>query len=333
MHSFHTLSVEYKSCHVDQRALYSLTPDEIEKLYRLANKDGELEELVVLCTCNRLEFYYLSCTDESEYLWALLCRVKGVRHLESQGAVIRVLTFKEALLHVMKVINGMLSQIPGDLQVISQIKQAFEFSRIFGPNHFLRAEVLTKLLRSHKIVRQQTALFDGAASITYATRMMISSFPLNKSAPIAIVGLGKTGNDLVKTIYKAGYHNLTLVNRTQEVSEKMAKAFDLKCVPYEDRHDLFRDNKVIITAIAKRDLVFKKEDLMTLNLMDYRYVIDLGVPRNVDSELERIPGVLLYGIEDIEEINADALAKRKKELELAHELIKNLVSLKQELTF
>lgn len=325
LNQFYALSIDYKSCDVDQRALLSLTPDEIKEFYKCARYSSEFEELVVFCTCNRLEFYYFSDQEYTPVIWELLGRVKSDFKSELFTAKVSLLEGTNAVKYIMEVVNGMHSQIPGDLQVISQIKQAFFASEDFGPNELFSIEILPKLLLSHKRIRQNTALFDGAASITYATKTVISGFPVKKSTPIGVVGLGKTGKDLVRTLKQNGYSNITVVNRTLATSLAISDELELKFTPFEERYSIIEKCKVIVTAAGVRDLIFKKSDCKDLNLLDFKYIIDLGVPRNVDSEFEKEPGVVLYTINDIEQINEATILKRFSEIEKAKEVIDHVV--------
>lgn len=321
------LSISYRNCSVDQRAQYSLTKQVVQDFNDLVDSSIDMDEFVILSTCNRTEVYFISNTGIESYdrLFKLLQFFKGHYSPVPKLLSVKACQGQLALVHLLEVSNGIHSQIPGDIQVFHQLKLAFLEAELRGYLKDGLRKIKRLLTATHKEVAHDTELFKGAASVTHAAKLLIDSFPVPKTAPIGVVGLGKTGKDLIRTLLKSGFKNIQVTNRSADKFDDFAALTEVRFIPFEHRKRIVQECRVIVSAVGARKWVFQSTDLDDIELLEFKYLIDLGVPRGVDPLLEKEPGVVLYTIDEIQDRNNDALTKRREQITHAQAIIKGAV--------
>ena len=135
--NFRAISLSYKSANLQIREEIALTDDQ-SKQFLFTSKDVlGLQELLVLSTCNRTEVYYSANEDLTTEIVKLLCYVKGLQNAEKFIPYFKVINNQdEAVNHLFRVSIGLESQVVGDLQITSQVKQAYQWSadeQLAGP--------------------------------------------------------------------------------------------------------------------------------------------------------------------------------------------------------
>jgi glutamyl-tRNA reductase len=270
-------------------------------------------ELFILSTCNRTEIYYTSNEDLSNDIIKLLGVEKNIAALIDQKNYFEIYNDQaDAVLHLFEVGIGLDSQVVGDMQIMNQVKYAYQWSadlNLAGP--FLH-RLLHTIFFTNKRVVQETAFRDGAASVSYATvelaEELLSATP---NANILIVGLGEIGADVCRN-FKANtsFKNITLTNRSPLKSEALAAECGIEHVPFETLWEAVSIADLVISSVAKEKPLFSKEEIEKLSILSHKYFIDLSVPRSVDPKAEELTGVIVYDIDHIQNRSNEALANR-----------------------
>jgi glutamyl-tRNA reductase len=164
---------------------------------------------------------------------------------------------------------------------------------------------------TNKRVAQETSFRDGAASVSYAAVELIEELVGEQQNPsILVIGLGEIGTDVCKNLESRKLSNITLCNRTQAKTENMGRQFGFRVADFANLTDEISRADVIISSITRDEPLITPELLQTLNVLTYKYFIDLSVPRSVDAAVEQIPGVLVYNIDHIRSRADEALNQR-----------------------
>ncbi len=288
----------------------------------------DAEEMLVLSTCNRTEVYYSSETDYSDEIIKLLCLQKGIAGFGEYAAYfINITDHQKAVEHLYDVSIGLESQVVGDIQIINQVKHAYQWSadlNLAGP--FLHRLLHTIFFTNKKVV-QETPFRDGAASVSYATVELAEHLTAEMHEPKALViGLGEMGADVCRNLANSGIKDITITNRTAQRAEELAKECNVKVIPFEEVWEAIAVSDVVICSISKEEPFIPYERVKALDILSYKFFIDLSVPRSVESKVEEIPGVLVYHIDNIRSKASEALERRLQSIPLVKELIAASIS-------
>ena len=312
---FKVLSISHNSAPIGIRELTALNSEETAEVLNRIKDLFDLKDVLVLSTCNRTEIYYASQQDLSHELVVVLSQQKGTDEIINSKHHFNIITdHNSAVTHLLRVATGLDSQIVGDMQITNQVKVAYQLSAdldLAGP--FLHRLLHTAFFTNKRVV-QETAFRDGAASVSYAAVELISELTVAKPNPsIIIVGLGDVGGDLCKNIadHKNFQHfNVRVANRTYDKAHEMGQRFGFEAIAFDSVPHSLSDADVVVTAVNSTAEIIRKEHLTKLPVGDYKYFIDLSVPRSIEAGIEEINGVLLYNIDNIQSRADEALSKR-----------------------
>ncbi|MCU0429935.1 MAG: glutamyl-tRNA reductase [Cytophagaceae bacterium] len=310
--NFKVVSVSFKTASIRQREMLSLQEAGAKQLLHTLKETFDLSELLVVSTCNRTEIYYSSDSDLSRSILQLLCLQKGVAEFEPFVSLALVINdHHQAVEHLFRVSIGLESQVVGDIQIINQVKHAYQWSadlNMAGP--FLHRLLHTIFFTNKKVV-QETSFRDGAASVSYATVELAEQLTADLAEPKALViGLGEMGADVCRNLVDSHIKNVTLTNRTPQRANDLAQECGYKTIPFEEAFAAIADANLVIVSISREEPLITKNFVESLGSLSYKFFIDLSVPRSVDPSVEEVPGALVYHIDSIQNKASEALEAR-----------------------
>jgi glutamyl-tRNA reductase len=249
-------------------------------------------EAVVLSTCNRTEVYAAGSDAEAPF------RDAGV-----DRAVYR-LADEAAALHLFRVAAGLDSMVPGEGEILGQVRQAFE-SGAPGP---LLDRVFRQALHVGKKVRTQTAIAESPASVTAAAAALAQQvFGDLSGRHVVLIGAGKVSEQAAK--------NLT--SRGAEIAAVAGRA--LTADPAALAEELARAD-VVVSSTSSRDFVLSPGQIPPRKGRPL-LLIDLAVPRDLDPAIHELEDCYLYDVDDLEAVVAESLAGRRSEVPRAEAMV------------
>ena len=310
---FRAISLSYKKASLNVREQISLDEQEAGNLLRQLKDVLDLSEALVLSTCNRTEIYYTATESLSFELIKLLSIQKNLASpLEIASSFQVYDTSPEAMEHLFRVSIGLESQVVGDLQIINQVKRAYQLTadlELAGP--YLHRLMHTIFFTNKRVV-QETAFRDGAASVSYATVEMIEEVCKDFIIPnILVVGLGEIGSDVVKNLHQAGIENITIANRTHSKSLELAASCGYSAIKLDDVWEFAQSADVIICSVGTSTPFFSLNKVKSLGIKSHKYFFDLAVPRSVEQGVDKLSNVLVYNVDDINNRASETIDKRK----------------------
>jgi glutamyl-tRNA reductase len=323
---FKAILLSYNTAPVEIREVFALSKEESRILLNSIKENTEIEEALIISTCNRTELYYSSTDDLSDPLLDLLCQLKG-SSLNIAKENFELLNKQEdAIRHLFKVAAGLEAKVMGDMQIAGQVKAAYELSVEMEMTGTFIHRLMHTVFFTNKRISKETAFRSGAASVSFATSELIEELIEHKEkANILVIGLGKMGKDVCKTLVELGFSNITVINRTISKSEELAAELSGKCNistgVMDNIYDHIKEADVIVSAIESKEPIIKAEPLRAYNLMMHKFFIDLSMPRNIEKEIEEIPGAILYNIDDIGIKTSDALLQRQEAIPAVRNII------------
>jgi glutamyl-tRNA reductase len=312
IYNFRSIALSYKTAPLSVRELLALTEEQCKTLLATVRDIFDVSDLLIISTCNRTEMYYSAGEDLSVSLIKLLCVHKGISNAENYIPYFTPINNQnEAIEHLFRVAVGLESQVVGDLQITSQVKQAYQWSadaNLAGP--FLH-RLLHTIFFTNKRVVQETSFRDGAASVSYATVELVERLVADKTGvSVLVLGLGEIGADVCRNLAASKIENITLCNRTLARAQVLAEECKVNVLPFDQLWDQLINFDVIICSVVLPEPIITKDKLFALNILSHKYLIDLSVPRSIDNAVEQIPGVLLYNIDQIRNTANEALQMR-----------------------
>lgn len=319
------ISISYKKASISLREKISLSEDESANVLIKLKEILGFQEALVLSTCNRTEVYYISNEDLSDEVIKVLASQKGYLLKDQElDAFVRITDDEKTILHLYKVSLGLDSQILGDLQILNQVKKAYQLSvtlDMAGP--FLH-RLLHSIFSAHKRVVQETPFFNGPSTVSYACKCLVDELAVHIDNPeILLIGTGEMGEDLVKSLQKGGFSNITLINRTKRKATQLAEKWGFKAADFENLSEEIKKADVIVSAISgnNREFLISLEEFPKLNVNARKSFIDLSVPRSIDPSIASLPQAFLFNVDDLKEKISTTLTIRKNAIPAVEQII------------
>jgi len=307
-----------------------LSDVQVIELIRSLREQLQLEDILVVSTCNRTEVYYSAAVDLSQDITKLLCLHAG---LKSSREVIAeyVITYQDTVAtveHLFRVSLGLESHVLGDLQIINQIKQAYQHSadeQAAGP--FLHRLMHTVFYANKRVV-QETEFRDGAASVSYAAYDTISRLTAALAEPrVLIIGLGEIGLEVVRHfIDDKRFRNITIANRTTSKAQELSNEIAADWISIREAIDSLSSYDVIVTSLRVDSPIILKERLQHSDILSHKFFVDLAVPRAIDPAIEELAGIILYNIDQIQDITSKAKSKRLESIPEVEKIISHAIA-------
>ena len=320
---FKVVSLSYKKAPLQVREMISLNEQSCKSLLHLLRDYTSATDVLVLSTCNRTEVYYSAEEDLSSEIIRLIGVQNGISNIGDYTNYFNCITDSlEATRHLFYVSIGLEAQVVGDMQISNQVKRAYQMTAdeaMAGP--FLHRLMHAIFFTSKKVV-QQTSFREGAASVSYAAAELIGELTAGFLNPnILVIGLGEIGADVCKNLLNLENTKVTITNRTESKATQLAAECGFNVTPFEKVQEAIAQADVIICSIGAQQPFITKELMAQHEILSHKFLIDLAVPRSIEAQVEELPGILLYNIDDINSKATAALEKRKAAIPAVKEII------------
>jgi glutamyl-tRNA reductase len=313
---FWIIGINYKKTEASKRGQFAIDTEKYNLLLEDARRLN-IKELFVLSTCNRTEIYGLSACPN--VLMDLLCaHTEGTKEDFIQDAYIK--QGSRAVEHIFDVAAGLDSQILGDYEILSQLKQFVKQAKAKGFIGTFLERLLNSVLQSSKAIKTNTALSNGTVSVSFAAIQYIQEHVSNvKSKNILLIGTGKIGRSTCKNIIDYLHtYSVTLINRTSSKAMSLAEELGLKYAPVDNLPEEIKKADIIVVASSAFEPVVKIAHLEGLN---DKLIIDLSIPYNVEVAAAELPNVQLVNVDLLSEIKDKTLQQRIAEVPKAKAII------------
>jgi glutamyl-tRNA reductase len=278
----------------------------------LAHELAGSGECVCLSTCNRTELYTVGDGAETRALEML--RTLG-------GDEVAALSYRlgdyAAALHLFRVAAGLDSLVPGEGEILGQVRAAYEAG---APGPLLN-RLFHDALHAGKKARAQTTIAENPASVSSAGAALAQQvFGELAGRRVLIVGAGKVGELAARSLAARGAELVAVANRSDERGHELARRFGAHAIPIERLAEELGSADVAITCTSAPGFVLGPEDVRERKGRPL-FLIDLAVPRDVDPAVNEIDGCYLYNIDDLEAVVQASLSSRRREAERAEAIV------------
>lgn len=318
--TFYVVGLSYKKADADIRGKFSLDDAGKKNVLKQAQQEG-IESLLVTSTCNRTEIYGFA--QHPFQLIKLLCdNSQGT--VEDFQKVAYIYKNQEAVRYMFRVGTGLDSQILGDFEIISQIKSAFTQSKSMNLVNAYVERLINAVIQTSKRIKNETEISSGATSVSFASvRYIFSNVDDIANKNILLFGTGKIGRNTCENLVKHTKHEqITLINRTKDTAERLARKLDVIVKDYSDLQLEIQKADVLVVATGAHNPTVDKA---ILNLKKPLLILDLSIPKNVNENVTTVDGVTLVHMDHLSQITDETLENRKKHIPAAEVIIEEIM--------
>jgi glutamyl-tRNA reductase len=291
----------------------------LEQASELAASLAEGGEAVCLSTCNRTEVYLVGPDAEHRALDALVF-VSGLPPEELRSVVYR-LADEAAALHLFRVAAGLDSLVPGEGEILGQVRAAFEGGTT-GP---VLDRVFRQALHAGKKVRAETAIAESPASVSAAAGALVQQvFGRLEGCRVLLVGAGHVAELAARSLAARGARIAYVANRSPHHAAELAGRFGSVGIAIDGAALVLGEIDVVVSSTGSSGRVLERDDIAgALAARKGRplFLIDLAVPRDLDPAIHELDGCYLYDIDDLESVVASSLAGRRREAARAEAIV------------
>jgi glutamyl-tRNA reductase len=312
------VGLSHRTAPVEIRERLSIPEQSLEASLLRLRSDEQVLEASILSTCNRLEIYTLlrHPDDGIEAVGSFLTQVSGLS-LEELGPHLFTYHHEEAVAHLLRVAAGLDSLVLGEGQILSQVKKMVRLGQEYRSVGPILNRLLNQAVSTGKRVRTETNLGTGAVSISSAA-VELAQLKVGQARgldelvsldhqQVAVVGAGRMARLLLQHLQSKGCRGVVLLNRTVARAEALAADFPelpVQCRPLTDLDHCLSTCSLVFTSTAAEEPVISASRLEHLNRRSSLMLIDIGVPRNISSDVSQLAGVESFDVDDLQEVVA-----------------------------
>jgi glutamyl-tRNA reductase len=321
--SFHLIGVNHKSAPVEVRERLAISDSRLpEALKRFTHHPG-VDEGLILSTCNRVELLAQTRNGGAD----LRAFLRDYFQLDDSTLDPHLYEYREqdAVRHLFRVASSLDSMVLGEAQILGQVKEAYATARAVGAVQSQLNQLLTRAFAVAKRVRSETEVGSSAVSVaSVAVELAKKIFGSLNGKHVYLVGAGKMSELAARHLLAHGAESIFVSNRTYDRAIRLAHQFNGQAIEFSRLHDTCDRGDIVITSTGSPHAIFRREHgEMFLSRRKNRpmFFIDIAVPRDVDPEMNKLDGIFVYDIDDLQQAVASHVADRQKEAELADNII------------
>lgn len=298
------------------REQFSLSREKSELLIKEALALG-VKSIFTVSTCNRTQLFALGGN---------IYQLKDlfVKHTNGKARDFKKYGFclegNDAIDQLFEVSTGIDSQILGDLQIFSQVKEGVEQAKKLNALDGITDRLLQFVFQANKEVQSSTSISKGAASVAHAAVLYVrDKFKTLSNKSILLIGTGEIGERTLENIKSHTFSKVTVINRTFEKAEALAQKHDVQVAPLEKLKEEVEVADIIMVATTSNKATLTLKDFPVTH--NTKLLIDLSVPRNIDPSLDKIAGISLIDMDKLRKVADNTLATRRKDIPKARTII------------
>lgn len=304
----------------------SFTPDGMLEMLASLCSSEHIDEAFGISTCNRTEFVLLtSDVQQSMALLALRLRDRKGVQIEKKTDKSYFYTDEDAVRHLFQVACGIDSLVVGENEILGQLRRAREAASDAGHIGDGIDPLLIRAIDVGRRARQTTAISRGNVSVASVAATLASRTLGDLDARCGIIlGAGKTAEVAAIQMAERGMKDLIIVNRTLDRAQHIASSLGAREASLEELGNLLDEADVVVCATGATNYV------VTLPMMERALrrrknkeimLLDVSVPRNIDPAAGSLPGVHLYGLEDLSQLAEENRRQRETQMLEVNEFI------------
>jgi glutamyl-tRNA reductase len=317
------IGVNHRTAPVEVREQFAIPEARLPEAVKALTSCAGVEEGMIVSTCNRVEILARTsdggtCLDEFFHGFYGIDPDRYRAHLYEHRD-------RDAVRHVFRVAASLDSMIVGEPQILGQVKEAYAIARAVGTVNSQLDALLTRAFAVAKRVRNETAVATSAVSVaSVAVDLAKKIFGNLQGKSIYLVGAGKMSELAARHLLAHGAEQIYVSNRTHDRAIALARKFNGEALPFDQLYETVSLADIVITSTGAPHAIFRKEHgerFLSRRRNRPMFFIDIAVPRDVDPDMNKLDGVFVYDIDDLQQVVTSHVADRRVEADHAEAIV------------
>jgi glutamyl-tRNA reductase len=325
------LGINHKTAPVEVRERLAIPASRLADATRTLVHHPGVREGMILSTCNRVELLTSQDGGDEAQPANLLAFLHQYFALPPATVEPHLYEYREreAVRHLFRVASSLDSMVVGEPQILGQVKSAYTVAREVGAVQAELEGLLQRTFAVAKKVRHETQI--GASSVSIASvavELARKIFGTLEGKTVLLVGAGKMSELAARHLLEHGAAEIMVANRTQEravqLVGQLAAQFKGTPVPFDQLYAQAAAADIVITSTGSTEPIFRPEhgrQFLQARKNRPMFFIDIAVPRDVDQEMNRLEGIFVYDIDDLQSVAASNMAERSREAQAAEKIV------------
>src|SRR2546425_12322132 len=326
------IGLNHRTASVETRERVAFSSEQACRAADELRSRGILEETLVLSTCNRSELYGVppeTQADSAAQMEDFLTSFHGMRPEELNGSLYRHYD-RDAVRHLFRVAAGLDSMLLGEAEILGQVREAYRLAHEHGATGPVLNRLFQGALEVGKRVRTETELGTRPMSAASAgVKLAERIFGKLSERKALVLGAGTVSEQVVSYLRDRGIAQLHVMNRSRDRAEELAEQFGGKVVGWGEWETALQSPDVVVSSVSAGEPVLRREIVeraMAARGNRALFLMDLGVPRNIDPKVAELYNVYVYNTDDLTAIVQQNRNARESEIPQAQGIVEEHVS-------
>ncbi len=326
MNRFKIIAFTHSGIGLDGLSAFYWEKDGILLKAAALKKELQLTEIMYLSTCNRIEFLVATDNDNELDLLGFLTAFNPdftEEEIESYSTQAKVWTGINAVNHLIEVASSLDSMVLGEREIISQVRDAFDFSFKNGLcGDLIRINIKQTIATAKRIYTETDIAKKPVSVVSLAFQSLIAKIT-DKNAGIVVVGSGRTNTNLIDFLQAFGFKNFSIFNRTFEHAEKLAAEIGGKAYSLKDLSNFKSGFDIMLCCTGSGDHIITEEIYSSILNKDRskKFIVDLSIPGDLHPDLPLKFDIDHISLEFLKGESEANLQERRKELITVRQII------------
>jgi len=321
--NFVLIGVNHRTAPVEVREQFAIPEARLPEAVRSLASHPGVEEAMIVSTCNRVEILARTA-DDAAGLDGFFRDFYGI-DLAPYRKYLYEYRDGDAVRHVFRVASSLDSMIVGEPQILGQIKEAYATARAVGAVNSQLDALLTRAFAVAKRVRNETAVATSAVSVaSVAVDLAKKIFGNLDGKSVYLVGAGKMCELAARHLLAHGARQIYVANRTYDRAVALAEKFNGEALVFDQLYETVPRADIVISSTGAPHTIFRKEHgerFLSRRRNRPMFFIDIAVPRDVDPEMNKVDGIFVYDIDDLQQVVSSHVADRHAEADRAEAIV------------
>lgn len=321
------IGVNHKTAPLALREKIAISRTALPETTRALGKMPGVSECMIVSTCNRVEILTALETPAVQVADFL------ARHFDVPAEEILPHIYeyrdREAVNHLFRMAASLDSMVVGDAQILGQVKEAFAVAKAAGTIRSQLEHLMQGAFSAAKKARSETGIGANSVSIaSVAVELAKKIFGSLEGRTAFIVGAGKMSELAARHLMQQGVSNILVTNRTQERAERLAEEVAgrvrPRVVPFEQIYEAAVQADIVLSSTGAPHVIFTKQHgqaFLQKRKNRPMFFIDMAVPRDVDPAMNKLDGIFVYDVDDLQQVAASHMAEREREATDAESIV------------
>jgi glutamyl-tRNA reductase len=318
------VGINYQTAPVSVREQLVFPAESLAPALQALNQIDEVNEAAILSTCNRTELYCTANTADEGFLVDWVSQIKKIK-ADSFRPYLYKHADNQLIRHMFRVACGLDSMILGEPQILGQMKTAYQTACEAGTLGKQLGKLFQQTFSAAKKVRTDTAIGSSPVSVAFAAVQLAQQIFANlKEQTAVLIGAGETIELTARHLKQQGIGRIIIANRTHAKALTLADQFGGLAITLAELPQFLAEADIVISSTASQLPILGKGSVESaLKKRRYKpmFMVDLAVPRDIETEVEQLRDVYLYTVDDLQNTIDQNMDSRRRAAEQAEEII------------